>query len=57
MSKEGFVSSIKESEIKEGQMRAVRVKGGPILLVRQGGEVFGGSNIALTRDVSFKEES
>lgn len=44
MSKENFVPSIKESEIKEGQMKAVRVKGRPILLVRQGGEVFGVSN-------------
>lgn len=30
MNKDGFVSSIKESEINEGQMRAVRVKGKPI---------------------------
>ena len=44
MSKDVFVSSVKESEIKEGQMRAVRVKGKPILLVRVGGEVFGISN-------------
>lgn len=44
MSKDNFVPSIKESEIKEGQMKAVRVKGRPILLVRQGGEVFGVSN-------------
>ena len=29
MNKDGFVSSIKESEINEGQMRAVRVKGKP----------------------------
>jgi nitrite reductase/ring-hydroxylating ferredoxin subunit len=41
MSKDNFVSFIKESEIKEGQMKSVRVKGTPILLVRQGGEVFG----------------
>ena len=44
MNKDGFVSSIKESEINEGQMRAVRVKGKPILLVRQAGEVFALSN-------------
>jgi len=40
MSKTGFVPSIKESELKEGHMKPVRVRGRPILLVRQGGEVF-----------------
>jgi len=45
MSKDNFVASIKESEIKEGQMKAVRVKGRPILLVRQGEQLFGVSNI------------
>jgi nitrite reductase (NADH) small subunit len=45
MSKDNFVSSIKESELKEGHMKLVRVKGRPILLVRQGGEVFGVSNL------------
>jgi 3-phenylpropionate/trans-cinnamate dioxygenase ferredoxin subunit len=40
-----FVSSIKESEIKEGSMKPVRIKGRPILLVRQGGEIFGVSNL------------
>ena len=44
MSKETFVNSIKESELKEGQMKAVRIKGKAILLVRQGGQVFGVSN-------------
>jgi len=44
MNKTGFVPSIKEGEIKEDQMKPVRVKGRPILLVRQGGEVFGVSN-------------
>jgi len=44
MNKDGFVFSIKESELKDGQMKAVRVKGKHILLVRQGGEVFGLSN-------------
>ena len=45
MSKDGFVPSIKESKLKEGHMKPVRVKGRPILLVRQGGEVFGVSNL------------
>ena len=44
MGKDGFVSCIKESELKEGQMKSVRVKGRPILLVRQIGEVFAVSN-------------
>ncbi len=45
MGKEGFVSCLKESDIKEGKMKAVRVEGKSILLVRQGGQVFGVSNI------------
>jgi len=44
MNKDGFESSIKENELKDGQMKAVRVKGQPILLVKVGGEVFGLSN-------------
>ena len=40
MGKDGFVSSIRESELGEGHMKAVRVKGNPILLVRKGGEIF-----------------
>ena len=39
-----FVSSIREKDLEEGQMKAVRIKGKPVLLVRQGGEVFGLSN-------------
>ena len=45
MGQEDFVSSIKESEIKEGKMKAVRIKGRSILLIRQGGQVFGVSNL------------
>jgi len=40
-----FVPCLKESELKEGQMKRVRVSGKAILLVRQGGQVFGVSNI------------
>ena len=43
-SKDSFVSSVKESDLSEGHMKAVRVKGRSILLVRQGGEIFGVSN-------------
>lgn len=44
ISNSNFVPSIKETEIEEGKMKAVRVKGRSILLVRQGGQVFGVSN-------------
>ena len=44
MSKTSFVSSIKEDELKDGHMKGVRVKHKPILLARQGGEVFAVSN-------------
>jgi len=40
-----FVPCLKESELKEGQMKRVRVSGKAVLLVRQGGRVFGVSNI------------
>ena len=39
MRKTGFVPSIKEGELKEGNMKAVRVKGKPILLARVAGKV------------------
>ncbi len=42
--KDNFVSSIKERELAEGKMRAVRVKHEPVLLARVGGAVFGVSN-------------
>jgi len=40
-----FVSSIRGSELAEGKMAAVRLKGKPVLLLRVGGEVFGVSNV------------
>ena len=54
MGKDGFVSSIKDSELKEGHMKPVRVKGRPILLVRQGGAVFGVSNRCPHEGCSFE---
>jgi len=54
MSKTGFVSSIKETELKEGHMKPVRVKGKPILLVRVGGDVFGVSNFCPHAGCSFE---
>jgi nitrite reductase/ring-hydroxylating ferredoxin subunit len=44
MTQHNFASSIKESDLKDGHMKAVRIKGNPVLLVRQGGEVFALSN-------------
>jgi 3-phenylpropionate/trans-cinnamate dioxygenase ferredoxin subunit len=54
MGKTGFVSSIKESELGEGHMKPVRIKGRPILLVRVGGEVFGVSNLCPHEGCSFE---
>jgi 3-phenylpropionate/trans-cinnamate dioxygenase ferredoxin subunit len=45
MSKISFLPSIREVELQEGQMKAVRVKGKPILLIRVGGIVYGVSNL------------
>ena len=57
MSKTNFVSNIKESELGEGRMKPVRIKGRPILLVRVGGEVYGVSNLCPMRGALLKEES
>ena len=40
-----FVSSIKDGELEEGKMKAVRLKGKPILLLRVGDAVYGVSNV------------
>ena len=45
MSKDGFAKSINETELAEGHMRAVRVKGKPILLARVGGQIYAVSNL------------
>ena len=45
MASENFVPCLKEGDLKEGQMKRVQVSGRSILLVRQGGQVFGVSNI------------
>ena len=44
MVSDNFKACLKESELKEGQMKGVRVSGKSILLVRQGGQIFGVSN-------------
>jgi nitrite reductase/ring-hydroxylating ferredoxin subunit len=40
MSDTNFVQSIKENELQNNQMKAIRIKGNPILLVRKDGQVF-----------------
>jgi len=40
MSQNHLVPSIKETELKENQMKAVRVKGKPILLIRKNNQIF-----------------
>jgi len=47
------VACLKDSELKEGQMKPVRVKGKPILLVRKGGQIFGLSNICPHAECSL----
>jgi 3-phenylpropionate/trans-cinnamate dioxygenase ferredoxin subunit len=49
-----FVSSIKEGELGEGKMKAVRLKGKPILLLRVGGEIYGVSNSCPHESCSFQ---
>ena len=44
MTSDNFVPCLKESELKEGQMKRLQVSGRSILLVRQYGQVFGVSN-------------
>ena len=45
VSKDGFAQSIKETEVAEGHMKAVRVKGKPVLIARVGGQVYAVSNL------------
>jgi 3-phenylpropionate/trans-cinnamate dioxygenase ferredoxin subunit len=49
-----FVASIKDNELEEGKMKAVRLKGKPILLVRVSGEVYGVSNFCPHQGCSFQ---
>ena len=54
MSDNHFVPSIKESEIKENQMKPIRLKGKPILLVRKSNQIFGVSNRCPHEGCSFE---
>ena len=54
MVKSNLVSSIKDVELAEGKMKAVRLKGKPILLLRVGGEVYGVSNLCPHAACSFQ---
>ena len=56
MNKDGFVPSIKESELKEDHMKPVRIKGRPILLVRQGGKFLGYQIVVHIWAALLKEE-
>jgi len=54
LSKTNFVPTIKDSELAEGSMKAVRLKGKPILLVKFGGEVYGVSNYCPHAGCTFQ---
>ncbi len=54
MGTDGFAPCLKERELEEGKMRAVRVKGKPILLVKVAGEVFGVSNVCPHAGCGFQ---
>ncbi|MCW3995266.1 MAG: Rieske (2Fe-2S) protein [Candidatus Bathyarchaeota archaeon] len=54
MDKDGYVACLKEPDLAEGKMKAVRVKGKPILLAKVGGEVFGISNVCPHAGCSFQ---
>ena len=54
MDANGFVSCVKESDIKDGQMKAVYFKGKPILLVRKGDQVYGLLNRCPHMGCSFE---
>ena len=55
MDTNGFVSCMKESEIGDGQMKAIHLKGRPILLVRKGDRVYGFSNRCPHMGCSFEK--
>ncbi len=54
MGGDGFIFCLKESDIKDGQMKAVRAKGRAILLVRKDGQVYGLSNFCPHMGCSFE---
>jgi nitrite reductase/ring-hydroxylating ferredoxin subunit len=54
MDANGFISCMKESDLKDGQMKATRLKGRPILLVRKGNQVYALSNLCPHMGCSFE---
>ena len=54
MDKAVFTSTIKDADLAEGKMRAVRVKGRPVLLARVGGQVFAVSNLCPHEGCAFQ---
>ena len=55
MGEDLFVSCLKESEIKDGQMKAVRLKGKAILLIRKGEQIYGLSNYCPHMGCTFEK--
>jgi nitrite reductase/ring-hydroxylating ferredoxin subunit len=54
LSKTNFVPSIKEIDLPEGHMKAVRIKGKPILLAKVDNHVYGVSNICPHAGCEFQ---
>ena len=54
MTKDDFVKLIKESELPEGSMKAVRAKGIPILLARVRGQIYAVTNLCPHAGCQFQ---
>lgn len=54
MPEDHFHPSIKETEIKENQMKPVRLKGKPIMLLRKNNQIFAVSNRCPHEGCSFE---
>ena len=54
MNKTGFVPSIKERKLGEGKMKAVRIKGKPVLLAKVNGIVYATSNLCPHAGCTFE---
>ncbi len=54
MSQRVYAATIKDSDLSEGKMRAIRVKGKPVLLVKVGGQIYAVSNLCPHEGCSFQ---
>ncbi len=54
MGKDDFVPCLKEHDIQDGQMKAIRVKGKAVLLIRKADVVYGLSNFCPHMGCSFE---